>query len=860
MATISDFVARTSGSFSTVITRKSDISLPMHTDAKPRPKFQVKALLGHCLYRRVVIWTTIAFALLTVVFFDPRLTTQSQNVLHYMHGSKSPVKEAPITTENIMLQNQDSIVISPLKQEVVHEVQLGVKVEVVEDVANNAVKNIPDDAPNNTGEDTPDDMPNGKPNDIPPGHEPNDRPNGILDNTHDGAPQDAPKAAPAPGDIPSETPEGDMVRQEEDTSQKKEDTDGPKWLKFKHLDGYYRGLRALVQLSEYKPEYPKPLLPSPSEPILAPHHVDMPTPTIYRPHPDYNSNEWRESYVHVNPCYIDRDRAVPVPDLYAYGGLVQGQPRAAIGSHEALGLRDDICFDRFGRYGPYGLGYSLDRGGVSESLDIESEGSETVWEQSGQINWNDVDWAEAQARCFISNEDRFFTGNQSQDAELTSTGRKKIHRTAIVVRTYVGFKWTAHAILNFRAMISELSLQSGGEYDVHFLLHVRDNSAPIWADTGTAQKIIESHVPAEFHGLCTLWSEAQMRLYYPGDFGDTYENPSNGDIHGVYRSAHMPLQHFAMTHPEYEHFWNWEMDMRWTGSYYELFDRLSKWGAKQSRVGAWERSAKYYIPGLHGTWENFTELVDAEMRASNKRPLIGPVNFAGKVTLSQGEDFMPASCASGSELSQCGVGEEADLITLNPLFDANESGWVFAGDVTGYQTALPKPPRRCAIVTASRLSRRLLSVMHEETWRLHHSMFAEMFPPTMAFHHGLKAVFAPHPVFLDRDWPQVEIEKAFNGGEDHTSSGHGSPFDLNNEHNHKGTSWYYNSEFAGLLWRRWLGYAQMDGRGDNGGRAGEGVSRGGREEEQDSANSGRLCLRSMLVHPIKWEDPAEKED
>ncbi|KAI1133438.1 hypothetical protein F5Y10DRAFT_87984 [Nemania abortiva] len=842
---MSGFVIRKSSAFSTAITRQSDVCLPTHTNTKPRPKFQVKALLGHCLYRRVVIWTLSIFALLTIVLFDPRLTTQSRNVLRVVHGNKGRLHEPPVTTQNIIFQNQDSVVVDVPKLEAVHQVKLGFKVDAAEDVA----KDAPNDIPNDTSEDTR----NNTPTDVP-------------DDARSSIHGDGPNSAPE--DTHKDTLEGEVAKdglfQEEDekegSSEHEEDTDGPKWLKYKHLDGYYRGLRALVQPSDYKPDYPKPPGSNPSESTPIPHHTKIPEPAIYRAQPDYNSNEWRRNYVHVAPCYIDKDRKVPVPDLYAYRGLVQGQPEAAIGSHEALGLRSDVCFDRFGRYGPYGLGYSLDRGGLSESLDIESEGSETVWEQSGQINWNEIDWAEAQERCFNSNQGRFFTGNETQDAELATTGRKKLHRTAIVVRTYVGFKWTAHAVLNFRAMISELNLQSGGEYDVHFLLHVRDNNAPIWADAATAQEIIDTYVPPEFHGLCTLWSEAQMKLYYPGNFGDTYENPSNADIHGVYRSAHMPLQHFAMMHPEYEHFWNWEMDMRWTGSYYELFDRLGKWGAKQSRVGAWERSAKYYIPGLHGTWENFTQLVNSEIQTSNKRPMLGPVTFAGKLALNQGENFMPASCASGSELSQCGVGEDADLITLNPLFDADESGWVFAGDVTGYQTALPKPPRRCSIVTASRLSRRLLSVMHEETWRLHHSMFSEMFPSTMAFHHGLKAVFAPHPVFVDRDWPQAEIDKAFNGGKDHTSGGHGSPFDLNNEHNHKGTTWYYNSEFAGLLWRRWLGYAQMDGRGKDGGRAGEGAMRGGREEEQNPANSGRLCLRSMLVHPIKWEDPTEKED
>ncbi|KAI1091334.1 hypothetical protein F5B19DRAFT_280395 [Rostrohypoxylon terebratum] len=780
MDRISTYVSRKSGSFPSFMARKSEIYLPVST--KPQPKFRVKALLGHCLYRRVVIWTVVIIVLLSFTLFNPRITARSRDVFDLVHGSKNEAKTIPQLHDNIGLQKQDD------REDRIQEL------------------------------------------------------------------------------VEEEKEESEWEEQEEKENEREKDkgnedsSKGPHWLRYKHLDGYYNGLRALVPFSSYQPEYPKP---SPtgqdSEPSPIVLHSKPPKPSVYRPHPDYDSDEYQQTYVPVKLCYIDEDNTIPAPDLYAYSGVPQGQPKAAIGSYEALGLREDVCFDRFGRYGPYGLGYDLEVGGTGEALDTEHEGSETVWEKTGRINYEGVDWAAAQERCFKANEARFFIGNETRDYELAQAGRKRMDRIAIVIRIYVGFQWTSHALLNFRAMINELNLRSGGEYDVHFLLHVRDNNAPIWADPSTVQNILDVNVPPEFHGLCTLWSEAQMKLYYPGNFGETFENPSNGDIHGVYRSAHMPLQHFAMMHPEYAHFWNWEMDMRWTGSYYELFDRLGKWGAKQSRIGMWERSSKYYIPGLHGSWENFTEIVEHETRSSGKRPILGPVVFTGKAGLEEGDVFLPSSCATGSDMTQCGVGEDADLITLNPLFDVDQSGWVFAADVTGYDKQYQKPPRRCAIVTASRLSRRLLRVMHEETWRLHHSMFSEMFPPSMALHHGLKAVYAPHPVYLDRDWPQQEIENAFNGGRDHTSGGHGSPFDLTNEHNHKGTSWYYNSEFAGLLWRRWLGYAQMDGRGDNGGRAGEGTERGGQKEEEDPKNSGRLCLRSMLVHPIKWENPAEQD-
>lgn len=636
------------------------------------------------------------------------------------------------------------------------------------------------------------------------------------------------------------------------------------------MDGYFNGLKTLVNTSDYVPEFPSEANAPPT--ITVTINTELPTPTPFVPQPDYQSSDYTDEFYPVKECYLDADKTVPVPDLYVYDGVPQGVAQPALGSHSLFGIRDDVCYDRFGRYGPYGLGYDLMMGGTGEGMNTESEGSDIVWNKTGKIDYRNVDWGNAQQQCQKSNSDRFLESEEQKEEDkygnrkesqsrLGTNSRRKIGRIAIVIRTYVGFQWTHLAIVNFRAMVSELSLRSGGEYTVHFLLHVKDNDQPIWADAETVQNVLDSNVPNEFHSMTTLWSEAQMALLYPGHFGDSFENPSNGDIHGVYRSAHMPLQHFAMMHPEYAHFWNWEMDMRYVGNYYELFDRLGSWAREQSRVGLWERSQKYYVPAYHGSWDNFTETVHAETEAAGRRSIMGPVIFTGRQSLrtqDRGFSFMPETCAVGGNMTQCGVNEDADLITLNPIFDTQDSGWVFAQDVTGYDQGFPIPPRRCAIVTASRLSRRLLQVMHEETWRQHHSMFAEMFPASMALHHGLKAVYAPHPVYLDRRWETEAVDKAFNGGRERSASGKGSPFDLDNEHNHAGTSWYYNSEFAGLLWRRWLGYGQYDGRGDDGGRAGEGTLRGGLAEESRDDSTGRLCSRSMLLHPIKWENPTER--
>ncbi|KAF7547023.1 hypothetical protein G7046_g9135 [Stylonectria norvegica] len=641
------------------------------------------------------------------------------------------------------------------------------------------------------------------------------------------------------GDGKLESAQQDDLVSEDDRKNAIQQLEKLPWLRFPHLNGYYHGIKTLVNKANLVSEYPQGTNETPlPTPVRG---QDLPKPTKYSP---YDKTERR-----IKTCYLDSNRTIPAPDIFAYKGVPQHMPAPALGSHELLGIRDDVCFDRFSRYGPYGLGYSKIRGGLGVGVDTESAGSEAVWAETGRIDYSKMDWGDAQERCFEANKHRFREVDADSN-ELRMTEDKK-SRVAVVVRTYTGFKWTEHAVLNFRALINELALRSGGEYTVHFLMQVRDGDEPIWSDERTVLRIIEDNVPAEFRSLVSLWSEPQMELFYPGHFDDPLANPASADIHGIYRSAHLPLQVFAVQHPEYEHVWNWEMDMRYLGSYYEFFDRIGKWAAKQPRPLLWERNARYYIPSYHGTWDNFTHTVVKDTIMSGRRHVNGPVEFEGKEKLrreEQGESMMPASCKPGKDRTQCGVGEDADIITLNPLFDTDESGWVFSNDVTGYAIS---PPRRCAIITASRLSHRLLMAMHEEVWRHHHTMFSEMFPPTVALHHGFKAVYAPHPVFLERAWaPAGDVDAAFNGGRDHSTSGHGSPFDLRNEHNHKGTTWYFNSEFAGFLWRRWLGYAQRDGHGQ--------VERGGKTEELEEESSGRLCLRGMLVHPIKWEHPSEK--
>ena len=604
------------------------------------------------------------------------------------------------------------------------------------------------------------------------------------------------------------------------------------WQAYSRLDGYYNGIRTLVAYHDVKtenrynasapPRYEKPKS-LPSEPPME--------PIKYNPYPDYKSPEYLKNHHEVHECYLDSEDTISTPDVYAYPGVPEIYPEPFYGSYSTLGMRDDVCFERFGRLGAYGYGDAANqkKHGVGEK-----GGSKKVLDKIGYTDYSKVNWGQAQERCYEKNKARF--------AREQPEGKERVKRHAYVLRTWTGFKYTDHHIMTLRAQINELALKSGGEYDVHFLVHVKDDSIPIWADEAIYQKTIEENVPEEFWGLATLWSEKQMEMYYPDPFPDNFINMAGSSIHGVYRSAHFAIQWFSQQFKEYDFVWNWEMDLRYTGHYYEFNNRIGEWGKDQPRKGLWERNERFYIPGVHGTYENFTKFVGEEMKtrdipendkvAQGPHPVWGPVNsFPNNGLLDAPEGTKPPTTYDRDNYSW-GVGEDVDILTFNPIFDPSKTNWVFREDVTGYDNTLPVPPRRVAIITVARLSRRMLDTMHEETWRMRHSMFPEMWPPSVALHHGLKAAYVPHPVYFDRDWDLDYMNQVFNYPESKEASTFGW-----GEHNMLGSSFYYNAGFSGALWRRWLG------KEENG--------EGGKKEEENG--TGRMCLRPVLHHPIKGE-------
>lgn len=654
----------------------------------------------------------------------------------------------------------------------------------------------------------------------------------------------------------------------------------PPWESFQTLKGYYAGIRTLVPGDQNIPEYPRD-----EEAVrtsISAEFTERRSYSNFNPYPNYNSPDYKSKHGPTFDCFLDDKTEKTLPAVQSYSGLPQSMPDAIMGSYSTLDITPDMCFERYGRFGPYGFGYSLRRGGIGAGIVGEREGADEMWEQHQEVDYTRIQWNSVQARCAAKNQHRFEPLPKAKDeafrrmlverANITATNAttaagpeiefQPLPRIAFLVRTWTDFVYKQEDILHLRSLIAELSILSGGEYFIHFLIHVKDDNAAIWSDADTHERTLREALPKEFQGMGTLWSERQMGLIYGGLAESFYRELP---VHGVYRSTFMPTQYFAHQHPEYDYVWNWEMDIRYTGHWYHLFERVQTWARKQPRKGLWERNGRFYVPSVHGSWEDFQQMVrvQSEMAVENPSPSIwakagppsqgqpqGPPDFSHPMVdkpvwgpfgpedmLLNDDDPKPPTSYEKDKYSW-GIGEDADLITFSPIFDPDGTTWILSNDITGYNTDTGFPPRRATIITAVRLSRRLLDIMHRETALQRHTMFSEMWPASVALHHGLKAVYVPHPEYIDRSWPPQYLESVFNGGKNGASGGARTSVYGDREHNFQGTTWFYSSQFAPDLWKRWLGYRVDDAGG----------------EEEEIAGQGRMCLPAMLIHPVKGVD------
>jgi hypothetical protein len=366
---------------------------------------------------------------------------------------------------------------------------------------------------------------------------------------------------------------------------------------------------------------------------------------------------------------------------------------------------------------------------------------------------------------------------------------KPTPRTAVIIRTPSHLNFTENDKQNIRAMVSELSLRSGGEYEIFLLVEWKDETLPIFSDKTLYRKAVAKSVPKEFASMTVLWNNAKMRELYP---------LIPREVNNVHQSQWLSVQYFAQEHPGFEFYWNWEFDTRYTGHYYNLLEKLPRFAKAQPRRGLWERNERYYIPSYHGRYSKFVKMVEKSTENNTVwgAPHVVNVNYIGAA---------PPVNDPKDDKYVWGVGEDADYITLSPIFNPVNTSWPGKNDVWGYDGP-EQTPRRATIGTQSRCSKKLLDTMHDENKKGNH-ISSEMTPQTVSLLHGLKAVYAPIPMYFDRSWPGESLQRYFNPGpEGQSGSTEESPFSWGREVRFQGSTWYYRATSPQRLYNNWLGW------------------------------------------------------
>ncbi|KAH8671234.1 hypothetical protein BX600DRAFT_434354 [Xylariales sp. PMI_506] len=593
-------------------------------------------------------------------------------------------------------------------------------------------------------------------------------------------------------------------------------------------------------------------------------------PLIYDPYPSYNAPAWTSAGKAEYVACAGPDGAA-LPDIQVFGGTPHDFPKPSFGSYDLLNMDGNLCFERRTRLSPYG--YSDDgshlataskwmnarwgqlqeqcvqknaarfdlRGspnpylsGIYDDLDFATPFPEADSAHSGRENTFQEPGSSSELKRgrMKSNQasqtdnlhPRASTGPQVENSKVKHV---KEERTALLIRTFTGKDYSENDKHIIRSLVTELSLRTGGLYQVFLLVQVKDTSLPIWEDEDLYEYVLQSSVPSEFVDMTILWNDNVTQ--------DTYQRlePKHTTVHVA---QWLSVQKFSQEFPEFDYIWNWELDSRVIGHHYDFLEKLVAFAKKQPRRSLWERNERYYIPSVHGDYDtDFRKEVENRSASGTiwgppELPFINPIGPKPPVRDHRDDDF------------EWGVGEEADLITVAPIFNPINSSWIGVTDVWGYNdSAHPSQslPRRTTIITQSRVSKRLLDIMHVENLR-GNLVSSEMTTQTVSLLHGLKAVYAPMPIFFDRQWPGESLVKWFNGGPNGESGRQGSAMGWGREGRFGGSTWYFRADPPQRMYTNWMGW--------------EDTGMGGPDWEEVH---GRPCLPPMLMHPIKEVIPTE---
>ncbi|KAJ5257867.1 hypothetical protein N7505_001879 [Penicillium chrysogenum] len=555
-------------------------------------------------------------------------------------------------------------------------------------------------------------------------------------------------------------------------------------------------------------------------------HYSVPQPIPYNPYPQYNSAAWKRKWKGSYQSCVGPDGTLLDPEnentaMKGYRWNQSEFPTPIFGSYQAWDLDKDLCVDPSSRYGVYG--YEVN---ARENVDSRSS-----------RNWGNVNWAAFQSACLEQNRERYnkwdpepkkptLHKQQNQQVEL---GREKHHyrksrlprfhhRTAVILRSTIDMKYTTNDIHNIRAMVMELSLLSGAEYEVIILVDAKDQILPNPMDNAAMDSLKRCISQKSFGGL---------QYFSTRSFWGTGTRPLTPTRQCTNTSSQCRSSHSFVENTTLSGNLRW-MPGRYTGHLYHLLEQATAFAKRQPRKHLWERNSYFYIPTVHGTWDEFNKMVDQDM--ADLPTIWGPVPVEG-LNFSKEAPFPPPMPTAEINTSSWGIGEEADVITWLPQFNPVNTGWPMRDVIYGFSQG-PHTPRRSSPVAMSRLSARLLHMMHNDLVEKGLGLGSEMSPTSWALYYGFKSVQIPQPVYHAQKWDPDELNRRANSGEPGAiSAGSDSIWTWDMHHDIlKNMTYMFDSEYPGRLYRAWLGNGDAD--------------------EWKRANRF-ICLPPMLLHPVK---------
>ncbi|KAL2751876.1 hypothetical protein ACRALDRAFT_2114732 [Sodiomyces alcalophilus JCM 7366] len=498
-------------------------------------------------------------------------------------------------------------------------------------------------------------------------------------------------------------------------------------------------------------------------------------------------------------------------------------PIPFVGSHAELGL-DQTWMTADGRYGPYGYG------------EDEPSYSRT------RVDWDTVDWGALQNQCLDRNSHRFPAGAAAFAAEpvrfawrnratvppvRTWDEFRPTRRTALVVRAYDDYDYKPEDLLHLRSLIVEAGLRTGGEYVVVLLVHIRGRESNIFSSPEAYQRAFkEAKIPKEFQSIAVLWDEGLLESWYP-----------RIAEHRVMWQAFQPVQLFALHYPEFDHYWQLEMDMRFTGDAGVYLDAMDAFSRQEPRKQAVERTTFFYDPATYASYAEFQAAVDVANKGSSY--LWGPVSLREVPPLGP----EPPTTSVADDFTW-GVGEPADVVVTGLCDDAQRSTtWVFRDWFYGF-TAGRSTPRFFCAPAIQRGSRALLLTIHALQLRRGLRIASEATLPSFAAWMGLKLSAPPMPWYLQRADNETERALWMRGGVAASNDGWGRSDpqwgvgELKGEPQN-GNTWWWTGNWPGDMFTTWM----TAGRG---------------EDEMDPTLSQVLAMRdgevympNIALHPVK---------